>query len=60
MNGMEPEGAGVNRQQVEQETQFIRDVSRKAAQCALDCKREITKLMGNKVKVIFGISHGEF
>ena len=39
---------------------FVQDVCRKAAQCALDAKREISKILGNKVNVIFGISHGDF
>ena len=51
------EGAG---SRSKKEAEFIREVCRKAAQCALDVKREIGKIMGPKVKIIFGIAHGDF
>ena len=51
------EGAGRKPQQL---YDYIQEVARKATQCALDCKREIFKQMGPKIKVIFGICHGDF
>ena len=39
---------------------FVQEMSRKAAQCALDARRDIQKLLDPKVRIIFGISHGNF
>lgn len=44
----------------QKQNNFLQNVSRKAAQCALEARRDIEKILGSSAKVNFGLCHGQF